>query len=264
MVLRFAMMTFLSLVSILGFAQVKHQPLSEFNFNEGGYSLLVFPNHYSDKDDLVYHTSNQDILKALNGQMIVTKEAVTYPFACNDGLNLFLQKRNQIVKTLAIRYRCHALIENGNYWDYSGLGFAVLLSRMDTAKMVKVNYNNLNDAREDYSKKLTNDSLIVVEEPEWFKYDGYFYLRYPNPNVSGRAPFTEWETLTSKVRKEITDKYSDHKFEVALHYYGHGENYPTVLFKVSAKSDFYSQFEAYPITSGWKPFKPELIIYTKY
>lgn len=189
------------------------------------------------------------------------REAVTYPFSCNDGYSVWVNKGLEIVSSYSVKYRCQAFVDGDSWWHYDGLGSAVVLGELDTARIVEKTYSDLQEARSDLERLKLDNNLIGTDNPEWENHDGYFFFRYPNPNKSGRSPFTEWDVLTEKVIKELTKKHSDEQFIISLHSYGYGGNYPNVLFKVKAKESLYKAFRKYPITSGWKDFEPILTTY---
>lgn len=244
-------------------AQEGFQPLSGHNFQEPGYTLLFFGLATELSKDKVLYTTRFELLEAFNQEYTVNEDAVTYPFGCNDGYRVVLQKDKKVLTGFDIRYRCQALVDSSNrYWHYIALGSAVLSNRLDTASMEQITFENLEEARKQLKGILELPEVVGIENPDWQFYDGYFYFRVPNPNKSGRAPFTEWEDVKKKVRSDIRKKYLDERFELELTSYGWGASYPVLLFRLKCKRSLYATFDLYEkSSSGWKDYTPSLTVY---
>lgn len=234
--------------------------LGDYDLSQKGYTLIF---HIPVKSEAKYvlYTQRQEKLEAYKKTWVFDKEAATYPFACNDGFNIELQKNHQSLEFFGVRLKCNAFIARGEYWDLP-LSIAISHINLDTAYTSSRKYETLEAAREGLAIVKQNPYIIGVSQPEWEKNDGYFHFRYPNPAHSPKSPPIDWNQLTAEVKELIKRKFPNEDFCLTLTYYGYGKNYPQVGFKLSGKKTLFSAFDLYPKSDrGWVDFEPELTFY---
>lgn len=237
--------------------------LADYNFSEPGYTL-IFHLPVEDENNYVLYTQRQEQLEAYKKEWVFEKEAATYPFACNDGYNIELQKKHQSLEFFGVRLRCNAFMARGEYWDLP-LDISLGQFGLDTARVTTRQFENLRAARANLARLKANPSIIGVSNPEWVVNDGYFHFRYPNPGFSPKSPVIDWNQLTIEVKDQIQQKFPNEDFDLELGYYGYGKNYPEVSFKLSGKESLFSAFNLYPKSDkGWVDFEPKLTVYSVY
>lgn len=237
--------------------------LSDYDFSESGY-VLIFHLPVGSTNNYVLYAQREEQLEAYKKAWVFEKEAFTYPFACNDGYNIELQKNHQSLEFFGVRFRCKAFIARGEYWDLPSEVSLGHLS-LDTAKVTLLQYENLEAARAGLTVLKESRSIIGVSHPEWESNDGYFHFRYPNPGLPPKSPAIDWGGLTLEVKDQIQQKFPNEDFDLELTYYGYGKNYPEVGFKLSGKKSLFSAFNLYPKSErGWIDFEPKLTVYSVY
>ena len=93
-----------------------YQPLSGYDFHQGGYALL-FVGAY---EDTAFFINSVQSLNLLQKAWVLDEEAVTYPFACNDGFRVLLLHDDVAVDQFSIRLRCQAFVAAGEWWHFPG------------------------------------------------------------------------------------------------------------------------------------------------
>jgi len=236
--------------------------LGDYDFSEPGYTLIF---HVPSKALPKYalYTQSQETLVLFKRAWVFDTEAVTYPFGCNDGYNIELQKDHESIEVFGVRIRCKAFIARGEYWDLPA-GLPLSYMNLDTAIIAERQYKTLETAREALALIRNNPNIIGVNPPEWKKHDGYFHFRYPNPGYSPKSPAVDWNQLTAEVISLIKEEFPEEDFNLELTYHGYGKNYPEVGFKLSGKKSLFSSFKLYPKSdTGWIDFEPKLTLYQK-
>ncbi|MCE7996727.1 MAG: hypothetical protein HEP71_32505 [Roseivirga sp.] len=242
----------------------RFEPLKHYNFSESGYALLLIPARIRDEKDIVYYTEQQDVLQAYQEIWVFEKEAVTYPFACNDGFRIVLSKNKRTQANYYLRMRCSAFVSGRDYWHVNKFASLIPTSDMRVAVQSDSIYDDLSTARRALEEARKNAEVVFIDEALWEHYDGYFFISLPNPNFSGRAPFTDWDALLKAVSLKIRSQYSNYVFDINLASYGHGKNYPRVTFRIHSQRGFFEQFDQYPVTEwGWQDLKPRLTLFMR-
>ena len=84
--------------------------LDSFDFDKGGYSLIILPEKYGLKDTSnLKFTDDINILNQAKADFIVTKNATVYPFACFDDYRILLCKNGNIVTDYPVSRNCNSI-----------------------------------------------------------------------------------------------------------------------------------------------------------
>lgn len=266
--LKFFLFSLWTLWAFVSHAQIpkteSFEPLKNYDFSESGYALLFIPESVTNAGDTVYYTEQQELLQTYQDFWVFDKEAVSYPFACNDGFRIVLSENKEAQANYYLRMRCNAFVSGSDYWHINSMAGLVLVSGMNVAVGSDSIYDDILAARRALIEARSNAEVVFIDETMWEHYDGYFFISLANPNVSGRAPFTDWNVLLKDITTKIRNHYPGYDFDIALASYGHGENYPRVTFRIHSQRLFFDQFNQYPVTEwGWRDLKPRLTLYMR-
>lgn len=240
------------------------EPLKPYDFSEGDYSLIFIPESRQGDEKVAYYTDKEEVLNVCKKVWVFDHEAIVYPFGCLDGYDITLAQKGKSKAGFALRFRCQAFVSGSDYWHVNVLKTVVLTSLMEKVYGVDTVYENLTEARGALAEARQNAKVVFIPDTDWERYDGYFFFSRPNPNFSGRAPYTEWEDVLKEVQEKIHDEYPDQNFDLTLASHGSGKHYPQITFRIHSKKAFFDQFKSYLVTNwGWREFKPKLSVWKK-
>ena len=249
----------LSVIQAALVAQTKasFEPLAGYDFQTGAYALLFTPVR---QDSAFYLTDVQSLSRLQYGWKF-TEEAVTYPFACNDGFEILLLEDDIPVNAFSVRLRCEAFVSGKEWWHFQGV-YPAAITGIQPLAIKDTTYQSLQQAREALVALRQNGKVVYVQPPLWESYEGFFFFDVPNPNQSGKAPTVPWEELEAQVRQDLDMAYPEQPYTLELSRYGYGKHYPNVGFRLTAHKSFFDGFKLYPIGAwGWRPLPLKLTYY---
>lgn len=237
--------------------QNPYEPLAGYDLGKGTYSLLFLPLG----NDSAYYLYEIKSLLNLQKSWRFQEEAVVYPFACNDGYEVSLLESGQVVDQYSIRLRCQAFYADHEAWHLSGFT-PVLMPGVQRLSIRDTLFDDLQQARIALNELRSDQGVTWVEPPSWEHFEGFFHFNVPNPNHTGKSPFTPWERVEEQIVQEVTAAFPGTRFQLILHRYGYGKHYPTLGFKLMGRKELFKAFDLYPkSTWGWQPLKLKLTFY---
>lgn len=240
------------------------RPLENYDFSAGGYTLVLIPRRISKEDQFTLYLRDTVRLNGYRQSWTFKKEAVTYPFACLDGYDIYLLRNDDAIADFRVSLRCEAFIHKGDYWQLDAFGPLLHIMEMDTAWRKDTRFQSIASARAALAEARLDDDAIFIPEAEWEHYEGYFFISLPNPNYSGKAPFAEWNHVLSDMQEKLEGFYPDRDFHLRLASYGSGKHYKRITFRIACKREFFDDFDLYPVNDwGWQSFKPKLTVWKK-
>lgn len=256
-----ALILSLFLLSHVSFAQraKSYEPLLGYDFKGGEYALLFIGAF----DDTAFYVNAPESLIRLQKSWHFDQEAVTYPFACNDGFQVLLLDDDGPVEAFSIRLRCQAFVGEEEWWHYPGIS-PVLIPEVQALMVKDTVFTSLQQARNALKTLQAENQVVYINPPAWERYEGFFHFNVPNPNHSGKAPTVPWQQLEDEVRQQIDLAYPEQPYQLELSRYGYGQYYPEVGFKLTAHKSYFDQFKLYPISDwGWRPLPLKLTYFLK-
>lgn len=224
----------------------------DYDFDKGGYSLVIQPVKHSQWDTNFTFTDDINILNMFKKEYIVTKEAVVYPFACFDDYRILVCKNGSISTSYVVSRNCNSI---GNY------AFNFFFTPNGMIKRVS-RFNKFNDRQEGikyYNQVVVEEELIFVEEPDWLEYEGGFNFSYNSKEYDD-------DKIKLDLTKKISKIYPDEKFEISgvQSLSGSSETGIDYFVYVNCNKKLYDNFKLYRIgDNGWTAFPLILNTYWK-
>jgi hypothetical protein len=246
------------------------QILKDFNFDKGGYSILInhipinepiyldsLGNELGDSINAKYkwfdfYSENTKVLNKIKNDWYFSKESPRY--ACGYDYIVNICYKGKSVESIAINSDCKEIVSKYGYFYFDSKDFIHFIHNFKYAYYKRDSFVNINDARKYYSDLLANSNIIMSELPQWINYEGKFMFK-------SRFAYDEGEKkILSKLDSEIKQYYPDEKFVISVS--GGSTEYTNI--EVICNKTLYDKFKLYPIGyMDWEYFVLKLGSYWK-
>ncbi|MBI1838551.1 MAG: hypothetical protein HYR91_14905 [Flavobacteriia bacterium] len=250
-------------ITVTTFTYCQTQVLKEFDFNDGGYSILGVKwgglknslldsiGEFYTKDTSILNQIKTDWFFSIPGQM----------YACGYHYEIFICKNGLVLKSLRVNLECNEIVtdEAYFYFDSDKLRkfhgkFKIPLKKIET-------FENLTKARDYRDRILKNENLIMTPSPLWIKYEGEFDFTF-KCNEKKKTCYRKEDRLKIMINNEITLNYPNEEFILT----DRGGSWTEILQTVYCNKSLSDKFDLYyrdkeSYFGKWKPFELSLVSY---
>ena len=243
-------------VTFLSFSSVHSQiqPLGEFDFSDGEYSLIGFIWGGSGYNKLVdslgeWYTDDVDVLNEFKSTWIFEKPGKQY--ICGYHYEIHLCKNGESVKKFLLNLNCREIVTDEGYFYFNPDMMAAMKNKLQKpiAKIKK--FGSISTARNYHAKILNNDSLIWTPNPLWLKFEGSFSFNYECRDKTINC-LDYQEKILKKLTEEIQNQYPGEKFKLSTD----GGSNTHLFIKIKCDQSLAEMFNLYPRSRNkWDPYK---------
>lgn len=242
--------TFLSVLSFLSFvfSFSAVAPLSEFNFEQGGYSIIGIRSE-SDQSSLFdslgeFITQDISILNEFKNTWKF--DVLGHKYACGYHYQVSVCKSGKALKSFWINLNCNEIVWEGNYYYFDNQKLRQFIGRMKRPRELNANPSALREAREEVNKLLKDSNLIFIRTDEWMNYEGQFEFIYEYKNEKeSNKDFNEWVLY---FERQIKSKYPNDEFVITWR----GLSKERMELLVTCNKSLYDKFTLYPVSDNHK------------
>lgn len=231
----------------------------EYDFSKGGYTFLGCQSE-SDHSTLAYsmgayfYTDDINLLKTFQQEWVFSKPGKKY--ACGYHYTIYLCKNGVALESMRVNLNCNEIVCNEGYFYFEANKLRMFYGKMKRASMKEYEFKNISDARRNRDSVLKQQSLIMVNTPEWVKYEGSFQFEDSFRNCP--KCYLNTEEVLARYEKEIKTAYPGEPFTLEER----GGSMWDILVEVKCNASLEKKFNLYPRAMGyfgkWQPFKLRL------
>jgi len=242
-----------------GIAFAKTQILKDYDFNKGGYYLLgVFSgsDHSGLRDTLgEFYTDDISVLNQFKKEWTFTKPSPFY--ACGYHYTIYICKNGLVVESFEINLNCNMISTNKGFFYFDAQKLRMFVGKLKKPFMKKETFLSITMARNKRADFFKKDGLIMVETPDWVKYEGEFGFIYKYPKKFGNWVDNEQKML-DQLTKEIKIAYPNEAFVLR----GVGGSNDELFVNIKCNKTLAYKFKLYPIS--WNKWSRYSLYLTSY
>jgi hypothetical protein len=150
--------------------------LGDYDFNKDSYKLIVYHHDLKSYFTECFFISDKIKLQSLKDNWLGEETNVLYE--CDYDYYLYLVHSDSIVASFNVNTECGQVSSNKSLLNYKGNPFQYLLKDGNAFKK-RLSFSNLDTARKAFDKYKQNKNYYIIDadEPEWVKYDGFFFVK---------------------------------------------------------------------------------------
>ena len=233
----------------ISFAQ-KTQLLKDYDFDKGGYYLLGTFSE-SDRNGLrdtlgEFYTDDISVLNRFKKEWTFKKPSPFY--ACGYHYTISICKDGLEVERFAINLNCNMIATDKGYFYFDSQKLRMFVGKLKKAFERNDKFSSLTVARDMRTNILKREGLIMVETPDWAKYEGEFDFICTFPKDSERDRIDEEKIL----EEEIKAAYPGETFALSVYMSSTSE----LWVNVKCNKTLADKFKLYPFFKGeqWKAY----------
>jgi hypothetical protein len=248
---------------ISSFTFSKTKLLKEFDFNEGGYSILGVE-WGGDENSLLdsigeFYTEDISILNQIKDEWVFSIPGQGY--ACGYHYEIFICKNGLVLKSLRVNLNCYEIVTDEGYFYFDSDKLRKFYGKFKRPYRITKTFDELTEARAYRDSILKNEKLIMTESPPWTKYEGEFDFTY-KCNENKKTCLRKEKQIIKSIKSEIALKYPNEEFELSNSGGSLTEIIETIYCNKSLSNNFDLYFRNKESYFGqWRPFKLTLTSY---
>lgn len=242
----------------------KLQVFKEYNFDEGGYSLLGTFSE-SDENSLrdslgEFFTDDITILNEFKKDWIFKKPGNMY--ACGYHYSVYICKNGQVLESFSINLNCEEIVTDEGYFHFNPNLLRQFYGKMKTPFSRNMSFKSLSEARDFRNKILTDSALLMTNSLDWIKFEGEFDFTYKCPEGT-KTCLSKVVKIKKKIKKEIMQNYPGEDFLLVDRGGSLTEIFQTLICNKTLSDKFNLYYRDSGYFGEWKPFELKLTIYWK-
>jgi hypothetical protein len=232
--------------------------LGDFDFSQGGYTLLIVPLDEGFSDDVdtatvIAYFDDAAHLNAFKAQWVFEQEATQYPFACFNTFTVHVCRAGKAEESIAISRNCHAITSSKG--EFAFLGF-IPFQGYKLAQRRNHQYSTLQQARTALDSLSQLPNLIYLVPSDWKDFDGEFAFFLEDIKQPR-------EQVYADLKAAMERKYPGEPFEIeSFSSSGSSETGWDYYVEVRCRKSLFEKFDLYKVNqNGWQPFPLTLTTY---
>jgi len=167
-------------------------------------------------------------------------------YTCWYDYFIYLMEDNKIIDELRVNLKCEQVISSKGAFNFEGNPFESMTKR-DKIYSAKIDFASVEQGRNFINDcKAINDLFFIDSDlPDWYKYDGAFYVKFP---------LKKRKDYENKIVENINKAYPGENFEIKISSYGLG----SISYKVYCKKNLAN---AANLFNSHYDFEPFLVVY---
>jgi hypothetical protein len=254
------------LASAVAYSQ--YRPLEKHKFEDGGYTLIGIFEHHADhpaqKEVGEFYTDDISVLNSVKKSWNFPRGQYTY--ACGYHYYVALLREGKVLDEFSINLECKEIVTSIGSRVFNPALLTRMSPRLKQLFGRSQEFSSIREARTFWSRALLNRDFVFAVKPPWLEYEGSFRfsVQCPSGNVDCYTTGKGSE-ITAQVRKEITTKYPNEKFDLKT---SGGSSKGEVFFEIICNKTLESEFTFYNRWNkedfgAWQPFHLSLRSYWK-
>lgn len=243
------------------YAKTQTQIFKDYNFNEGGYSIV---GTYLESDENFlqdslgeFYTDDIAILNQFKNTWVFNKPSPKY--ACGYHYSISLCKNGESIQSFAINLNCNEIVTDDAYFFFPDKLLRQFYGKLTQVYTKQYTFETITEARNKRIELLHDSLILKVSYNNWVDFEGEFDFTFTCPDDCRKL----YSNLDSLIIDSISNMYKNEPF----HMYTSGSSLTSRNYTLQCNKSLEEKFDLYPkVTSEygkWKPFRYEFTIYYK-